>query len=100
MLRNRFAYGITLACLGLLTYFGQQVFVGPKGLRYLDEQQSVKLQLQSKLGDLRVQRQRLDQRVSLMRPETMDRDTLDELARSQLGLADENDIVILLDNKN
>jgi len=39
-------------------------------------------------------RQALSRRVDLLRPENLDRDMLDELARQTLGLAHPDDIVI------
>jgi cell division protein FtsB len=47
---------------------------------------------------LRSERERLDKRVGLMRPDSIDPDMLDELARANLGFAKPGDLVITTAN--
>jgi cell division protein FtsB len=47
---------------------------------------------------VRAERDALDHRVGLLRPEHLDRDMLDERAREMLNLAGPNEIVILRPN--
>ena len=46
------------------------------------------------LAAVEAERSTLERRVDLLRPDHLDRDMLDERARSQLNLAAPNDIVI------
>jgi len=41
----------------------------------------------------------LEHRVSLLRPESVDPDMLEEQARSRLGLTDRDEVVILKDRR-
>jgi cell division protein FtsB len=51
--------------------------------------------LSGQLAELRREREELEQRVSLLRPESLDPDMLDERARSLLNHAHPNDLVIM-----
>ncbi|MBL0317925.1 MAG: septum formation initiator family protein [Alphaproteobacteria bacterium] len=53
-----------------------------------------------KLEKTKTERQQLEHRVSLLRPNSLDLDVLDEQTRSQLGLARDDEMVILLDKDN
>ena len=48
----------------------------------------------AQLDQLRNERERLDKRVGLMRPDSIDPDMLDELARANLGFGKPGDLVI------
>jgi cell division protein FtsB len=49
------------------------------------------------LAALRAERDGMERHVALMRPESLDRDMIDERAREALNMADAKDIVIFLD---
>ena len=81
--------GITLCA-----YFAYHLVQGDRGL-------TAWLRLTQQVRDARVtlaaveaERTTLERRVNLLRPEHLDRDMLDERARSQLNLATPNEIVI------
>jgi cell division protein FtsB len=82
--------GISLMC-----YFGYHLVQGERGLlSWLRLTQEVKL-AKTRLADLGGEREALDRRVSLLRPEHLDRDMLDERARTTLNLVGPREIVIL-----
>ncbi len=82
--------GISLMC-----YFGYHLVQGERGLlSWLRLTQEVKL-AKTRLADLAGEREALDRRVSLLRPEHLDRDMLDERARTTLNLVGPREIVIL-----
>jgi cell division protein FtsB len=76
-------------------YFGYHLVQGDYGLvswlRLSHEIEETKAQL-AQVSD---QREALERRVSLLRPESLDRDMIEERARVTLGFAHENDLVIL-----
>lgn len=86
--------GVSLMC-----YFGYHLVQGERGLlAWLQLTQEVKL-AKTQLAELDQQRSALDRRVSLLRPEHLDRDMLDERARATLNLAGPHEIVILHGNQ-
>ncbi len=86
--------GISLMC-----YFGYHLVQGERGLlSWLRLTQDVKL-AKSRLADFDGEREALDRRVSLLRPEHLDRDMLDERARATLNLVGPHEIVILNSDK-
>ncbi|MBV9522965.1 MAG: septum formation initiator family protein [Alphaproteobacteria bacterium] len=76
-------------------YFGYHLVQGERGLlawlRITQELKAAKVELARLDGE----RTALDRRVSLLRPEHIDRDMLDERARATLNLAGPHDIVIM-----
>jgi cell division protein FtsB len=86
--------GISLMC-----YFGYHLVQGERGLRsWLRLTQEIKV-AKTQLGQLDGERARLDRRASLLRPDHLDRDMLDEQSRATLNLAGPNEIVILRNGK-
>jgi cell division protein FtsB len=86
--------GVSLMC-----YFGFHLVQGERGLlAWLRLTQEIKV-AQTKLSQLDGERTRLDRRASLLRPEHLDRDMLDEQARATLNLVAPNEIVILRNRK-
>lgn len=79
----------------VMAYFGYHVIIGDHGLlsrwRLADEVS----QLQADVQELKSRRAKLKNKVSLVRPESLDPDMLDERARGILNLAHPNDITIL-----
>jgi cell division protein FtsB len=84
---------------GFLGYFGFHAFNGYFGIwaKELLEQQSALLEEQ--LAQLQAERKLLEDRVSLLRPENLDRDMIDEMARRKLGVMKHDEVVILLDGR-
>jgi cell division protein FtsB len=95
MVRKKFDLVVTLVCLALLGYFGWHAFKGPRGFAHEEVLEAQAKKLASERDELRAERKRLDRRVALMRPESIDPDMLDELARAELGYVKAGDLVIL-----
>ena len=83
--------------VALLGYFGWHAFKGPRSFanheRLLAELEQHKLALET----VKLEREALEKRVALMRPESLDPDLAGELARETLGYVHVNDIVVSLD---
>jgi cell division protein FtsB len=85
------------ACLLVMGYFAYHAVEGDYGLFALGKLKARVASLEAELDDARGARQRMEARVALMRPESVDRDMLDERARQALNMADAKDLVIFLD---
>jgi cell division protein FtsB len=84
-----------LLALGAAGYFAYHLQIGDHGLAARTELQGRKDVLQGELAGLTEVRQRLERDVSLLRPESLDPDMLDERARAILNLANQDDLVML-----
>jgi cell division protein FtsB len=79
---------------GLIAYFGYHAVQGDRGLlawwnlRYEIEKADYELAAVTK------EKKVLEHRVSLLRPESLDRDMLEERARAMLGVVHKNDLII------
>jgi cell division protein FtsB len=95
---RRYDLLVSLGCVALLASFAWYAYKGPRGYAYqkqLDEQ-LVELNVESvKLTD---ERDELERRVRLMRPEHVDRDMLEELARQDLALAYPDELTVKTEN--
>jgi cell division protein FtsB len=70
--------------LAVTAYFGDNFLYGPRGYQtYKDTQATLVLHRQY-LAEARDARQRLEHRISLMKPGSADPDLVEELARTQL----------------
>ncbi len=87
--------GFALLNVCVMGYFGYNVIIGDHGLlsrwRLADEVS----RLETKLTKIREKKSQLEHKVSLVRPESLDPDMLDERARAILNLAHPNDITIM-----
>ncbi len=92
--RFRFDYAVTMGCLAMLSYFAWHAWEGPRGFAHREELQLKLAELQSKNDAIAQSRATLESKVALMRPDHVDPDLLDELARSQLDMAGANDLVV------
>ena len=81
----------------VFSYFAYHAVEGDRGLRsWLKLRQEI-ADAKSSEAELAAERERLERRVALLRPESLDRDMLEERARAVLNLARPEDRVILLD---
>ena len=87
---------LPVSCLLILGYFAYHVVEGDYGLFALGKLGERVVLLEHELQTLRARRQRMESHVALMRPESLDRDMIDERAREALNMADAKDIVIFL----
>ena len=90
---RRFDFVVTCVCCALLGYFGWHAYKGPRGFPYRDSLEVKVASLKDKSEGLQRDREKLEGKVSLLRPESIDPDLLDELARGNLDLAKPTDVV-------
>ena len=81
--------------LCVMGYFGYHVIIGDHGLLSRWRLADDVIQLEKKLAKLNQRREQVEHKVSLVRPESLDPDMLDERARTILNLAHPNEITIL-----
>lgn len=84
-----------LASLALCGYFAYHAMQGDYGLLAWANLDRDKAELTRELEEIRAVRMGLEHRVSLLRPESLDPDMLDERARAAVNLAHPDDITIL-----
>ena len=82
----------TIAAL-MVGYFGVNAYTGKYGLNARQELDQEIIALTSELAQLKRERARSEQRVSLLRSGKLDPDMLDERARFQLDYANPHDVV-------
>ena len=80
----------------ILGYFAFHAVEGDYGLFALKKLQDREVALLAERAKLDSEKKRMEKRVALMRPESLDPDMIDEKARESLNMANENDRVILL----
>jgi cell division protein FtsB len=84
---------------GLAVYFGYHAVIGSRGLLAWRQLNQDIAATQQELATVRAERQTLEDKVRRLRPGSLDRDLIDELARRQLSLAGPLDVIILLDEE-
>jgi cell division protein FtsB len=87
---------IPAACLLILGYFAFHAVEGEYGLFALTKLKTRESDLVAELEKLGSEKKRMEKRVALMRPESLDPDMIDEKARESLNMAHPDDRVILL----
>jgi cell division protein FtsB len=85
-------YGLSALLVG---YFLWQGVNGHRGLKVGEEYEQKLAQLRLDRDLLKLQRMQWEQRIALIKGETVDADLLDEEARAQLGRVHKNELVIL-----
>ncbi len=88
--RNRFSPRhavLPMVVLGIGIYFGYHVLRGERGLYAFWRYQLEIGKLENELRAVREQRKALQQRVQLLRPESIDPDMLEERSRAQLNMS-------------
>jgi cell division protein FtsB len=83
-------YAIASAAIG---YFGINAYTGRYGLNAQQELDQEIIALTSELQQLKQERAKAEQRVSLLRSDRLDPDMLDERVRYQLHFANPADLV-------
>ena len=84
-------------CLLIMGYFAYHAVEGDYGLFALGKLKERQALLEAELTTARAKREEMESHVSLMRPESLERDMIDERAREALNMADAKDLVIFLD---
>lgn len=89
-----------VSCLMIMGYFAYHAVEGDYGLFALGKLEERVVALEAELEAARVEREQMEKHVALMRPESLDRDMIDERAREALNMADAKDLVIFLDSSD
>lgn len=92
---SKFDSVVTCACLGLLAFLGWHAQEGPRGFAYNEKLTAQSQKLSEELAAIQKQRSDFETRVALLRPESVDPDMLDEMARSTLDVAGPHDLIVL-----
>jgi cell division protein FtsB len=90
---RRFDLAVTLVCSTLLGYFAWHAWKGPRGYPYQQSLSDELTMLRQEFETLEAQRLSREAKVTLLRPESIDPDLLDEMARMTLEMAKPGDIV-------
>lgn len=83
-------------CACVVSYFAYYAIHGDRGLVAMKQIQGEIAQAEAVLDQLRGERERMERRAQLLRGDNLDRDMLDERARSMLNLSNPRDVVIRL----
>jgi cell division protein FtsB len=94
MAKHRFDILVSVICLVMLGYFGWHAFEGPRSFGHRDGLFARADHLEGDLAKLKTAQDLLESRVQLMRPESIDPDMLDELARRTLQYVGPDDLII------
>ena len=94
--RHRLELIVAGACLALLGYVAWQGVYGPRSFHYRDKLGRQYAQMQADLVAVSGQRVAREEQVQRLRPETIDADLVDELARRDLNMAAPSDFVALV----
>ncbi|HYE00417.1 MAG TPA: septum formation initiator family protein [Alphaproteobacteria bacterium] len=80
----------------VVAYFAYHTVQGDRGLGQLTRLQSEVAEAEAVLAQVRGEREAMERRASLLRPDNLDPDMLEERARQLLNHAHPDDLVILL----
>ena len=91
-------YPLALYCVSgaIGGYFVWHAVNGERGLKTKDEYEHEIASLRGELNDLKAEHGSWDHRIALLSGREIDRDLLDEEARSLLGRVKKNDLVVFL----
>jgi cell division protein FtsB len=93
---GRFDFLVSAGCVALLGYFAWYAMEGPRGLAFRDKLVSQQTSLNAEFEKVHAARVAFEQRVVQLRPESVDPDLADELARRTLSMAKSNELVVVL----
>ncbi len=89
-----------IVCLGSLCLIGYLLWHAVNGERSYSQAARIADRIETltlERDEVRARRMKLDRRVALLRPESIDPDMLEEMARTKLGFVRPNDIIIYID---
>jgi cell division protein FtsB len=94
---GRFFRGLLLHAVAasLIGYFALQAFQGNYGLEARKGYEEDITRLTRERDELQSERKELERHVALLRPESIDPDMVEELARRDLGFAGSNDLLMI-----
>lgn len=86
---------IAILALAVVGYFTFHAFNGDHGIiahkSYVTRVEGLK----AELSDLQAQRQQIEHRIALLKPDSLDPDMLEERARETLNLAHPRDVMVI-----
>jgi cell division protein FtsB len=94
MRRTLFDIAVAAVCLTLLGFFAWHSQKGERSWENARATERLVASLEGDLAKIRTERQTLEARVKLLRPDSIDPDMVGELARKTLGFVHEGDIVV------
>lgn len=90
------ALGLYIVAAAMIGYFGFHAFSGQRGLHARHQIEQQMAELTAERDRLKAERNLWERRVSLLRPDKIDPDTLDEQARQLINLAHPHDLVMMV----
>jgi cell division protein FtsB len=93
---RRYDVLVSLACVALLSSFAWYAQKGPRGYAYRASVETEFAEMRLENAKLTEEKIALERQVQLMRPEHVDRDMLEELARTQLKMLQPNVVIVTL----
>lgn len=90
------ALGLYVGAAAFIGYFGVNAYTGAHGLRAKQELDQQYAALSEELRRLKLERAEWQQRVALLKSESIDPDTLDERARAVLGYLERRELTLIL----
>ena len=90
------ALGLYIVAAAMIGYFGFHAFSGQRGLHARHQIDLQMAELTAERDRLKAERNLWERRVSLLRPDKIDPDTLDEQARQLINLAHPHDLVMMV----
>ena len=86
---------VSFFCLLLYAYFSWHYYYGSRNLAVLAQTETKAAEMRADLQNVIEIRQRLEAKVALLRPEHIDPDLLDEIARRILDYGSANELIIV-----
>ncbi len=92
-------YFVVMICVGIVAYFVCHGIMGDRGFIALSQVEYQIADAKADLKKIQTEREKLEARTKLLRPDGLDLDMLDERARATLGYTKPNDYVVLYNDK-
>lgn len=94
--------GIFFPVVGVcvVLYFSYYIIQGDRGFRTLLDYRAKITETRAQLDEIRQKRKKLEKRVSLLRPDSLDPDLLEERVRIVLNYAEKDEFAIITQNAN
>jgi cell division protein FtsB len=91
---QKFDMIVSLACCALLGFFAWHAFKGPRSFAYREKLGVQVAKLETEVAAITKKRDAFEARVKLLRPESVDPDMLDEMARQTLSVGKPNELIL------
>lgn len=95
--RMKWQSWLAVVGFGLAIYFGFHAVNGNRGLLASQQMEDELRTSEKQLAALKRERSGLERRVKRLRPDSLDPDLIDELARDMLSMVEPDDVIILLE---